>query len=50
MCRNGNKRNLREGEIQEWILKVSQYKEQGKGTLINYGKNKQCHAKEKTAL
>lgn len=38
MCRNENKRNVREGGIQEWILKESQKKEKGKGTLINYGK------------
>lgn len=47
MCRNGTKKNVREGEIQEWILKVSQKKEQGKGTLVNYGKKKQHHAKGK---
>lgn len=47
MCRNGDKKNVREGEIQEWILKASQKKEQGKGTLVNYGKKKQHHAKGK---
>lgn len=50
MWRNGSKRNVREGEIQEWILKVSQKKEQEKGTLINYVKKKQCHVKGKTTL
>lgn len=30
--------NVREGEIQEWILKVTQKKEKAKGILINYGK------------
>lgn len=33
MCRNGNKRNVRKGGIQEWILKVSQKNEEGKGII-----------------